>query len=41
MEATQNFRLGWAGTLAIVAIWVITSIVKKSIDLRRAFDAIK
>jgi len=41
MEATQNFKLGWAGTLAIVAIWVINSIVKKSIDLRRALNVIK
>jgi hypothetical protein len=35
---TQNFKLGWAGGLAIVAIWVI---MKKFIDLKRAVDAIK
>jgi len=38
---TQNFKLGWASTLAIVAIWVIISIVKKAVDLKRAIDAIK
>jgi len=38
---TQNFKLVWAGTLAIFAIWVIKSVVKKSIDFKRAFDAIK
>jgi|ERR1700722_2087213 len=31
---TQNLKLGWAGGLAIVVVWVIKSIVKKSIDLK-------